>query len=369
MSIDEALGVGLVGCGNIAGRYAEDIGRQPHLQLVGATDADGERGLAFATEHGIRAFRGLDEMLADPAVEIVAILTPGRSHATLTRRCLEAGRHVFSEKPLAMTATDARELVTLAAEQGRGLAAAPIVAMGELVQTARRWVAEGRLGPIRLVYADANWGRIESWHPDPEPFYEIGPLYDVGIYPVTLLTALLGPVTRVSADARRLLPDRVAMSGRRFGLPAPDHVVAVLEHESGAVTRLTVNFYVAEPARQRGVELHGDAGSLWLSSWFEFAGALEHAPSGEPPRPVPLLRKPRVAIPWAAGLEELAVAVAEGRPTRGVSGAHAAHVVDVIETTLRAAEGGRPSEVDSRVAPPPPMEWAVGPAADRRRAS
>jgi predicted dehydrogenase len=354
------VGVGIVGCGNIAGRYAEDIGRQLHLRLIGATDADTERAHAFTTERGIRVFADLDEMLSDPAIEVVAILTPWRSHAAITRRCLEAGRHVFSEKPLAVTAVEARELVALAGERERGLAAAPIVAMGELAQTARRWVDEGRLGPIRLAYADANWGRIESWHPDPEPFYEIGPLFDVGIYPITLLTALLGPVTRVSADARRLLPERVAQGGRRFGLAAPDHVVAILEHDSGTATRLTVNFYVAEPARQRGVELHGDAGSLWLSSWFESAGTLEHAPWGEPPRPVPLLRESQVAIPWAAGLEELAVAVAEGRPTRGLSGEHAAHVIDVIETVLRAAEGRRPLDVGSRFAPSPPMDWALG---------
>lgn len=353
----EPMGVGIVGCGNIAGSYAEDMTRHPHVRLAGATDLDRARADAFAAEHGVRSFPDLDALLADPKVAIVANLTSHRAHAPVTRAALEAGKHVFSEKPLAVTAEDARELVELAAANGVALGAAPIVVMGELAQTARRWVADGRLGTVRLAYADVNWGRIESWHPDPAGFYEIGPLYDVGIYPITLLTGLFGSITRVTADARRLLPQRRTKDGRPFEAVAPDYVVASLEHASGPMTRLTADFFVADPARQRGVELHGDAGSCWLSTWFRFGGSFEHAPLGEPYRTVPLLREPAAEMPWAAGLEELAMAIAEGRPPR-TGGDHAAHVVDVIETILRAADSGRTLAVDSRCEAPAAMDWA-----------
>lgn len=356
---DATVGVGIVGCGNIAGRYVQDLGRQPHLRLVGMIDADPARAEALASEHAVRAYATLDDMLADAEIGAVLNLTSWRAHLAVSRRALEAGRHVFSEKPLATTAGHARELVGLADRMGVLLAAAPIAGIGELAQTARRWVEDGRLGTVRLAYAEANWGRIESWHPDPEPFYAIGPLHDVGIYPITLATGLLGPVARVRADARRLLAERVARDGRRFEIEAPDHVVAWLEHDRGAVTRLTASFYVVDPARQRGIELHGDAGSLWLSNWFQFAGTLEHAPSGQPYRPVPLLREPAVPMPWAAGLEELAVAAAERRAPRGIAADHAAHVIDVIETALRAAGDGRERDVASRFDPPPPMHWAA----------
>lgn len=356
--MSETFGVGIVGTGNIAGHYAADIARQPSLRLAGVTDLDADRARAFADEHGTRAFADLDALLAVPDVALIANLTSHRAHVPVSAAAIRAGKHVFSEKPMAPTGDEARELLELARRHGVLVGAAPIVPMGELAQSARRWIDDGLLGTVRLAFADVNWGRIESWHPDPAGFYAVGPLYDVGIYPVTLLTALLGPVTRVVADARRLLPERRTKDGRQFTVEAPDYVVASLELESGPTVRLTADFYVADPARQRGVELHGDAGSLWLSNWFQFGGTLEHAPWGEPYRPVPLLRDPQVIMPWATGLEELARAVVEGRPPR-VGGDHPAHVVDVLGAIIRSAERGQAEPVSSRFERPAPMEWAA----------
>jgi predicted dehydrogenase len=298
------------------------------------------------------------EALDDPSVELIACLTSHRAHPAVVTAALTAGRHTFSEKPLAPTYGQARELIDLARERGARLAAAPIAPLGELAQTARRWVTDGRLGDVRLAYADVNWGRIERWHPSPEAFYEIGPLFDVGVYPLTQLTALFGPVVEIRASAHRLLEDRSRTDGVAFRLGAPDCVIAMLKLEAGVVVRLTVNFYVADPARQRGIELHGDAGSLWLSNWFQFDGTLEHAPQGEDARQVPLLREPEVTMPWAAGLEELAASVIEERPSV-LDPEHAAHVVEVMETIIAAADTGRPMAVASRFAPPPPARWTA----------
>jgi predicted dehydrogenase len=355
--VTERLGVAIVGCGNIADRYAEDIGRQTHLHLVGVTDLDVEKATGFAEAVGTHAYASLDEVLADDAVAIVANLTSHHAHVPVSKAAIEAGRHVFSEKPIALRAADARKLVRMAERHGVLLGAAPIVGLGELAQTARRWVSDGRLGTVRLAWADVNWGRIEAWHPDPAAFYAVGPLYDVGVYPLTLLTGIFGPVRRVTADHRRVLAERRTRSGKPFRVEAPDHVVASLELAGGPMVRLTANFYVADPARQRGIELHGDAGSLWLSNWFQFAGTVEHAPHGEPYRPVPLLREPEVELPWAAGLEEIARAAIEERPP-AAGGDHAAHVVDVIETILRAGDTGRALPVESTFTSPTAPEWA-----------
>jgi len=353
------LGVLIVGCGDIAGRYAEDLRRRSHVRLVGVTDIDLPKAQAFAEAHETRAFGSLGEALDDRAVELVACLTSHRAHVPVVTAALRAGRHAFSEKPMAPTHAEARELLELADEHAVRLAAAPIVPLGEMAQTARRWVDEGRLGTVRLAYADVNWGRIERWHPAPEAFYEIGPLYDVGVYPLTLLTGIFGPVAEVEASGHRLLEARTTTSGTPFGLGAPDCVIAVLRLASGPIVRLTVNFYVADPARQRGVELHGDAGSLWLANWSNFAGRLEHAPQGEDWRAVPLLREPVVDLPWAAGLDELAAAVIEDRPA-ALDGRHAAHVVDVMESISIAARDRRPVAVDSRFEVPAPAPWAEG---------
>jgi predicted dehydrogenase len=352
-------GVLVVGCGDISDRYALDIGRQPHLRLVGAVDLAAERAQAFAERHGVRAYADLREALADPAVEIVANLTGHRAHAPVSRAAIEAGRHVFSEKPLALTATEAHELVRLAEQRGVLLGGAPIVPLGELVQTARRWIEEGRLGPLRLAYAEVNWGRIEAWHPDAKAFYDVGPLFDVGVYPLTLTASLLGPFRRIaSAYATQLLPERRTAAGGSYEFGAPDFVSAVLVTAGGAAVRLTANFYVADPARQRGVELHGDDGSLWLSNWFQFGGTLEYAPHGEPYRPVPLLREPEVGLPWALGLEDLALAIEERRSPRA-DGALAAHVVEAMEAIITAATTGRPVDLESAPVIPPPPGWAA----------
>jgi predicted dehydrogenase len=352
------MGVAIVGCGDIAHKYAEDLPRHPHLRLVGVTDLDLDRARAFAERWGTVAFDSLDAALADPEVELIACLTSHRAHVPVTIAALRAGRRVFSEKPMAPTRAEADALIQLADRQGVRLAAAPIAPLGELQQTARRWVESGRLGEVRLAYADVNWGRIERWHPQPDAFYEIGPLYDVGVYPLTALTALFGPVVEVRADAARLLEDRRRLDGGAFRLGAPDAVVALLRLAGGPLVRLTVNFYVADPARQRGIELHGDAGSLWLSNWFQFDGTLEHASQGEEYRPVPLLRSPEVVMPWATGLEELAASIVEDRAP-ALDPRHAAHVVEVMETIVAAADEGRAIPIGSTFDPPRPAAWTV----------
>ena len=352
------LGVAIVGTGDIAKSYVADLPRHEHLRLVGVTDLDVEKARAFAATHGTRAYGSMAEALDDSEVELIACLTSHRAHPAVVTAALNAGRHAFSEKPMAPTFAEARQLIDLAGQRGVRLAAAPIAPLGELAQTARRWVTDGRLGQVRLAYADVNWGRIETWHPNPDAFYEIGPLYDVGVYPLTQLTALFGPVVEIRASAHRLLEERTRVDGVAFRLGAPDCVIAILQLEGGPVVRLTVNFYVANPARQRGIELHGDAGSLWLSNWFEFDGTLEHAPKGGDARQVSLLRKPEVKMPWAAGLEELAASVVEDRASL-LDPEHAAHVVEVMETIIAAADAGRAMAVTSRFAPPPPAPWAA----------
>ncbi len=354
------FGVALVGAGDIARRYAADVPGQPSLRLLGATDLDRSRAELLTSTFGGRVYEDLAAVLADDEVSIVVNLTSHRAHVPISRAALEAGRHVFSEKPFALEPAEADALVELAAARGVRIGAAPIVLLGDLAATAREWIDRGRLGTVRMAWADVNWGRLETWHVAPAPFYDVGPLYDVGIYPLTLLTGLLGPARRVTAVGRRLLPQRRTNAGVAFEIASPDAVVAMVELDSGALVRLTANFYVADPARQRGVELHGDDGSLWLSNWFQFRGSVEAAvPWGEPYAPVPLVSEPAVDMPWAAGVEELARSVVEDRPMRAASAQHAAHVVDVLAAISASIREERAIDVAtgqwSRDPPPGPI--------------
>ncbi|MER3481071.1 MAG: gfo/Idh/MocA family oxidoreductase [Meiothermus sp.] len=352
------LKLALVGCGNIAGPYSKDIKKHPELELVGFYDLDHARAQAFAAEYGGRAYPSLEVLLADPEVETVVNLTIFDAHYEVVRAGLEAGKHVYSEKPLALKYREARELVELAKAKNLRLACAPITFLGEAQQTAMKLVREGKLGTVRAVYAEVNHGRIESWHPNPVPFYAVGPMLDVGVYPLALLTALFGPARRLTAFATTLYPHRVTMEGVPFTIPAPDFYVVNLEFDPGPLVRLTANFYVSGQTLQgEGIEFHGDRGSLRLHSWFGANSPLEYADFNQPYQPIPSLRPTEVGIDWARGLVDYAQALQTGRPSR-VTGEHAAHVVEILEATNQSARTHQPVELTSSFTPPALMDWA-----------
>lgn len=352
------LKLALVGCGNIAGPYSKDIKKHPELELVGFYDLDHARAQAFAAVYGGRAYPSLEVLLADPEVETVVNLTIFDAHYEVVRAGLEAGKHVYSEKPLALKYREARELVELAKAKNLRLACAPITFLGEAQQTAMKLVREGKLGTVRAVYAEVNHGRIESWHPNPVPFYAVGPMLDVGVYPLALLTALFGPARRLTAFATTLYPHRVTMEGVPFTIPAPDFYVVNLEFDPGPLVRLTANFYVSGQTLQgEGIEFHGDRGSLRLHSWFGANSPLEYADFNQPYQPIPSLRPTEVGIDWARGLVDYAQALQTGRPSR-VTGEHAAHVVEILEATNQSARTHQPVELTSSFTPPALMDWA-----------
>jgi predicted dehydrogenase len=358
------MGIGIVGTGNIAGGYARDAVTHPEIRLVAVTDLDTDRANAFATEHGCRVHATLDDLLADPEIDIVVNLTVHHAHAEVTTRSLEAGRHVYSEKPLALRASDARALVALARSRGLRLGCSPSTFLGEAQQTAIALVRSGRLGTVRAIYAEVDWGRIETWHPAPEPFYDVGVLFDVGVYPLTLATTMIGPARSVRAWGWDLKPDRVTLDGTPFRIGRPDLIVAAIELEGGAVLRLTASFYVGLPARRRGgLEFHGDDASLSISSFQEFDALVEVGPYGGTFEPVDLVRPGFRGTAWARGVADLATAITEDRPHRA-TGEQAAHVVDILDAaTTSMAEGGRPVAITSSFEPPALMPWAIDPTA------
>jgi predicted dehydrogenase len=348
--------IALVGAGNIADRYAACFVAEPELELAGATDLDPARAGTLVGAHGGRAYPDLEAVLADDAVDTVVNLTVPQAHHEVAAAALAAGKHVHNEKPLALRHEDALHLIELAREHGVRLGAAPTTLMGEAQQTLWKLVRDGAVGRVRAVYAEANWDRLERWHPDPRSLYAVGPLVDVGVYPLTILTALFGPVRRVQAYAATLEPERTLKDGTAFTPGAPDFVVAVVEHESGVVTRQTASFYVG-PCSQRGIEVHGDEGSIWLPTWAEANSRVELQRRGGSYERVEPVREPYEGIDWGRALVDLAQAIREGRPHRA-SAKHAAHVVEVLNAAERSAASGAAVAVTSGFAPPEPMEWA-----------
>ncbi|MEO1236372.1 MAG: Gfo/Idh/MocA family oxidoreductase [Planctomycetota bacterium] len=355
------LRLGFLGCGNIARRYAQTLQAYPdHVRPVAFFDLLPERAAEYAQDFGGEPVDTIDALLSRGDVDAVLNLTIHTAHYEVTKAAIAAGKHVFSEKPLALSYAQASELCDLAEARGVTLSGAPITFLGEGQQTAWQQVRNGVTGTPRLVYAEVNHGRIESWHPAPGPFYAVGPLWDVGVYPLTLATTFFGPAARVAAAHQTVLyPHRRTKEGVDFTIETPEFITAVVELKSGVTVRLTTNFYVQRNNTHQGArfEIHGDAGSVVLDSFQDFHSPVEAAPLGQDLEPVAHVRPPFEGIEWARGVVELSEALDEDRRPR-VTGRQAAHVVEIIETIYRVAHTHQPAELTSTFDPPSPMPWA-----------
>ncbi len=354
------LGVAFAGCGHVAPAYVQQLRGHRGLKLVGVAGRRADLARRFAAAHGLRAYGSVAEMLGDPAVDLVVNLTLPAAHAGITGQCLRAGRHVYSEKPLALDSAGARRLVALARRHGLRLGCAPATFLGEAHQTAWKLVRSGCIGQIRVIYAEVNHGRIEWYHPAPEPFFAVGPVWDVGVYPLTAITAIFGPVVSVRAWGKVVLSQRIAQGGRKLRIASPDFIVAWLELASGPVVRLTANFYVDRDRSKGGgsLEYHGDNGRIYTGDFQRFDAQVECATDGGPYAPVTPVRRPFAGVEFGRGVTEMVDAIRGARPHRA-TGEHAAHVVQVVEAMHRSlAEEGRAVRLRSEFPAPAPLPWA-----------
>jgi len=341
-----------VGAGAIATEYAAELAAGP-LALAGVCDLDGARARALADEYGGRAFTDLDAALAEVDAPLVVNLTSHAAHGPVTRTALEAGRHVYSQKPLALDAGVAGDLLDLARERDLALGCAPGTPDAPTQRRAGRLLGDGRLGPVQLGYAHAHVGRVTDWHDRPDSFLEIGPLYDGGVYPLTLLVAWFGPVESVrAADALDRWPDR---EDRRPS--APSHVEATLAFAAGPTVRLTASLYAPHRSREfYGLELHGDDGSLYLrgtGAMSDSADAVRYGRVGRDYVDAPA-QYPTRSYRYLDPVERLRGSVTTGQPSR-VSGRRGAHVVAVCNAIETAAESGGPVAVPDHGVPADPV--------------
>jgi diketogulonate reductase-like aldo/keto reductase/predicted dehydrogenase len=334
-----------VGCGAVAHEYAKGIDASS-LSVTAVCDRDADRAEALGADLDARTYTDLGALLDATDAPLCLNLTSHEAHAGVTERALRAGRHVWSEKPLALDADEARRLVALAERRRLALGCAPINHRCEAQQHARTALDDGRLGTVRLAYAHAHVGRVTEWHDDPDSFLQVGPLYDGAVYPLSLLVAWFGPVERVrTADAATPWPDREPRRPER-----PNHVEATLAFATGPLVRLTASLYAPHRSREfTSLELHGDDGSLYLDDAGDLGGEPDHrvafGRAGRSYTPMPL-QQPSRRTPYLAGPERLAASVCRGRPDRR-SARRAAHVVAVCNAVERAAADGASVPVEA----------------------
>ncbi len=355
--------IGILGCGHVSDQYFEGGAWYDELEVVACADVDGHAAARAAEHRGVRALTP-EELLADGAVELVVNLTPPSHHFAESRRALEAGKHVYSEKPLARTAAEGRELVSLADRSGLALGCAPDTFLGPAIQTARAVLDEGGIGAVVAGVAFVSEHGYEHFHPNVDAFYQPGggPLRDLGPYYVTALVTCLGPVRSVLATHKSHFPERVigvgARQGERIPVRVPTHVTGALEFASGALVTLMTSWDVWS-THLPFIEIYGETGSLSLPNPDLFAGpvALRRAGPEE-------LAQPAAApgeLAWeevpprlpqgarrGAGIADLAAALRERRAPRA-SGTLALHVLCVLEAIERSGETGHRVDVEDRL--------------------
>jgi len=329
--------IAFVGCGFVADYYINTICNYPNLELVGVMDRNAERASKFSQHYSVPTYPSLEELLNDPQVEIVVNLTNPRNHFAVSKAGLLAGKHVYSEKPLAMQFSDAEELVNLAAQNGLYISSAPCNVLSETAQTVWKALREEVVGPVRVVYAEMDDGMVhkmpyQKWQSTsgtPWPYkdeFEVGCTLEHAGYYLTWLAAFFGPAKSVTAFSTCLIPDK--QTDVELTPPdTPDFSVACIQFESGVVARLTCG--IVAPV-DHALKIIGDKGILSTEDCWDFTSPVHFqrritirrktfvSPWKEK---FPLVKatrqkikhKTRHGMDFGRGVAELATAIEEGR--------------------------------------------------------
>jgi len=367
--------IGIVGCGNISGAYFAGAARSGLIRIKACADLIPEAAAASAAAHGVEAMP-VEALLADDAIEIVVNLTVPVAHGPLSQQIIGAGKHVYSEKPLAVRFAEGQALMQAAAGRGLRVGCAPDTFLGAAHQACRRVIDAGTIGrPVAGAAVVASHG-MEHWHPNPAFFFQRGggPIHDVGPYYVTQLVNLLGPVARVAAQTSMGSPTRTVTSEPRSGevieVEVPTTVNGVLAFASGANVALTASWDVWKH-RRVPFEIYGSEGSLLVPDPNFFGGAPQVSlrdgdwqavdiaahPFGIPNRS--LRSGAEVADYRIIGLLDMAAALRAGRPHRA-SGDLALHVLEVLDAFERSSVEGRHIMIETPCTRPEPLPLGAG---------
>lgn len=359
--------LGVIGCGSISQVYLRNLNASPEVEVVACADIFPERAAARASEFGVGRSCSPAVLVADPEIDLLINLTVPKAHFEITRAALHQGKHVWSEKPLAADREQGAILVREANQRGLLLGCAPDTMLGAGLQTCRKVLDEGLIGEPAAASAFFFNRGPERWHPDPAFLYQpgAGPLWDVGVYYVTALVSLLGPVRRVTAFARRLSPELLIGAGPRagetFSVGTDTYVSCIMEFASGALANLVASFGIWG-ADLPQLQIYGPGGVLNAPDPNTFGGPITARLHSDEAgwREVPSTGDQAAANPNRRGIGviDMVRAVAEGRPPRA-SCVLAYHVLDVMQSVADSTAGGRHVEVASTCERPTPLPIAT----------
>lgn len=270
--------IGIVGCGFVADYYLETLQSYPHLKIVGLADKVQARAEKLGKVWGHPVVSSYEELLSNPKIELILNLTNPRNHFEVSMQALQAGKHIYSEKPLAMDFNDAEKLVATAKEKGLHVSSAPCSILGETAQTMGRAIKKDMVGKVRVVYAEMDDGPVHLMKPEewrskssgvPWPIkdeYEVGCTLEHAGYLIPWLAAFFGPATNVTAFASVLVPEKYP-HGELSPEDTPDFTVACITFKSGVVARLTCS--IMSP-HDHSVRVIGEKGILSIDECWHY---------------------------------------------------------------------------------------------------
>jgi predicted dehydrogenase len=356
--MQEILNIGIIGCGNISGAYLNAAKRFPSIKIIACADINAEAAKATAATNGIVELT-VDELLSNSDVEIILNLTTPQAHTEINLKALNAGKHVYCEKPLALERDEGQQVLKLAEDRGLLVGCAPDTFLGGGIQTCRKIIDDGKIGRPVAGTAFMMCHGHEGWHPNPGFYYLKGggPMFDMGPYYLTALVNLLGPVRRVAAFAQKTFDERIATSnernGERLHVEIPTHVAGTMEFQNGAIITMVTSFDVWNHTNHF-IEIHGENGSLQVPDPNTFNGPVHlFKPGFDGWQNVPLTHGYKENY-RSIGVADMVRAIHTRRINR-CSGELAYHVLDVMHAFHDSATAGHHIEIESTCQRPLPL--------------
>lgn len=378
----DMIHIGLIGCGNISEIYIQNIGKYGFLKLEACADKARGRAEERSNAYGIPKVCSVEELLADEKIDVILNLTNPDAHAKVSLAALGAGKHVYSEKPLAVTREDGQAILELAKKKNLYVGCAPDTFLGGRLQQIRKLIDDGWIGRPIAATAFMTCHGHEIWHPGPEFFYKTGagPMFDMGPYYMTALVALLGPVVRVSGSTGISFAKRTITSqplyGKEIKVEVPTHIAGTLEFKNGTIASVITSFDVWDANLPR-LELYGSEGTISINDADPLAGpnlfegkvlyrSKGDADWNEIPATIP---RKEEKTPWSdmptlfgynensrgVGLADMAVAILNKRENRA-SGGMAYHVLEIMHGIHDAARSGEYYQMKSECQRPEPLK-------------
>jgi len=351
----DPLRIGIVGCGNISGIYFRNLQSYRSTAIVACADLDLDRAKAVGAEYGVFGM-SVEDLLARDDVDLILNLTVPKAHAEVACKAVEAGKHVYNEKPLTISREDGQKLLKMARDKNLRVGCAPDTFLGGGLQSCRALIDSGAIGEPVACHAFMLCHGHEGWHPSPEFYYEQGggPMFDMGPYYLTALISLIGPIHRISGSTRITFPTRTITSepkkGKVIEVETATHVAGIMDFANGAIGEITTSFDVWH-AKLPCISIYGTEGSMIVPDPNGFGGEILVRRKDDKDWESKPLTHGFAENARGVGVLDIAYAIAENRPHRA-SGELAYHVLDAMHSFEDSSRAGKHVELASTVAQP-----------------